>query len=89
MARSTVVADVIAQCVEMGDTHHAIRQGAMTATDVSCELADLITGRRAGRRSDEIIIFDSTGTGIQDVAAAACAFELAKNRRFGSWCALK
>ena len=74
----------------MGDTHHAIRHGAMTAADVSCELGDLITGRRQGRRaSGEIIIFDSTGTGIQDVAAAARAFELANNLRFGSWCALK
>ena len=89
MARAKVVADVIAQCVEMGDTHHAIRHGAMAAADISCELGELITGRRAGRRaSDEIIIFNSTGAGIQDVAAAARAFELAKNRRFGSWCAL-
>ena len=80
MARAKVVTDVIAQCLEMGDTHHAIRHGAMAAADISCELGELITGRRAGRpASDEIIIFDSTGAGIQDVAAAARAFELAKD----------
>ena len=36
-------------------------------------------GWEAGRtRSDEITIFDNTGTGIQDVAAAARAYEIAR-----------
>jgi alanine dehydrogenase len=30
-----------------------------------------VAGRKAGReRDDEMIVFDSTGTGLQDVAAA-------------------
>jgi ornithine cyclodeaminase/alanine dehydrogenase-like protein (mu-crystallin family) len=33
-------------------------------------------GRKPGRRSpDEITIFDSTGTALQDVAAAALVYE--------------
>jgi ornithine cyclodeaminase/alanine dehydrogenase len=78
MARATVVGDIAAQCVIMGDTHHAIRSGAMRGEDIHAELGDLIAGRKAGRRTpDEITVFDSTGTGIQDVAAAAVAFERA------------
>jgi ornithine cyclodeaminase/alanine dehydrogenase-like protein (mu-crystallin family) len=33
---------------------------------------------------DEITIFDSSGTGVQDVAAAARAFELARERGVGT-----
>jgi ornithine cyclodeaminase/alanine dehydrogenase-like protein (mu-crystallin family) len=49
------------------------------------ELGDLVTGRRRGRsNAEEIAIFDSSGTGIQDVAAAARAFELARARGVGT-----
>ena len=47
--------------------------------------AELGGGRRRGRsEADEIMIFDSSGTGIQDVAAAARAFELARERGVGT-----
>jgi alanine dehydrogenase len=78
MVRAVVVADVAAQAVAMGDTHHAVRQGVMTPDALHAELGELVIGRRAGRTStEEITLFDSTGTGIQDVAAAACAYERA------------
>ena len=48
----------------------------MTAADVHAELGELLVGAKAGRASpEEIIIFDSTGTGLQDVAAAAAIYE--------------
>jgi ornithine cyclodeaminase/alanine dehydrogenase-like protein (mu-crystallin family) len=76
MANATVVTDVTAQCAEMGDLHHAIEAGATTAADVHAELGELLVGAKAGRTSpDEIIVFDSTGTGLQDVAAAAAIYE--------------
>ena len=76
MAASTVVTDVTAQCANMGDLHHAIAAGAMTEANVHAELAEVLVGARPGRRSpEEIIIFDSTGTGLQDVAAAAAIYE--------------
>lgn len=78
MKIATVVADVIEQCVVMGDLRHAIAAGAMTATDVHADLGDVVTGAKPGRtRTDEIIVFDSTGTAIQDVASAALAYERA------------
>jgi alanine dehydrogenase len=85
MMQATVVADIRSQCAAMGDLHHAIRMGRMTLDMVHAELGDLVTGRRCGRSSrDEITIFDSSGAGIQDVAAAARAFELARERGVGT-----
>jgi alanine dehydrogenase len=89
MAQATVVADVLAQSATMGDLHHAIRAGTMSAEDVHAELGELVTGRKRGRASpDEITIFDGTGTGVQDVAAAARAYEAARARGVGLACAL-
>jgi ornithine cyclodeaminase/alanine dehydrogenase-like protein (mu-crystallin family) len=78
LAASTVVADVLDQCVVMGDLHHAIALGAMTRDDVHAELTDVVMGRRPGRRTDdEIIVFDSTGTALEDVAAAKLVYDRA------------
>ena len=89
MANATVVADVLEQALLMGDLHHAVAAGAMTAADVHAELGRLVSGERPGRRSaDEITIFDSTGTGIQDVAAASRAYELALKQGGGLECTL-
>ncbi|HKX92610.1 MAG TPA: ornithine cyclodeaminase family protein [Sphingomicrobium sp.] len=75
MAASVVVTDSTAQCAVMGDLHHAIAAGAMTRGDVRAELADIISGKARPRGSpDETIVFDSTGTGVQDVAAAAAIY---------------
>ena len=84
MAQARVVADVRAQCMVMGDLHQAIRAGAMTEAQVHAELGELVTGRRPGRgSSDDIMIFDGCGVGIQDVAAAGRAYELARERNIG------
>lgn len=78
MASATVVTDVLEQCAEIGELHHALAAGAMSREHVHAELADLVSLRKPGRRSaQEITIFDSTGTAIEDVAAAAVVFERA------------
>ena len=78
LAESTVVADVLDQCVSIGDLHHAIERGVMRREQVHAELADIVSGRRRGReRDDEIIVFDSTGTALEDVAAAKLVYERA------------
>ena len=76
MAHAKVVADLVAQCRVMGDLHHAIEAGAMAAADVHAELGEVVAGRKPGRTSEgEVTLFDSTGVAIQDVAAAAWAYE--------------
>jgi alanine dehydrogenase len=78
MAASVVVTDILEQCATIGELHHALEAGAMARDDVHADLADLVTGKKAGRRSPaEITIFDSTGTALQDVAAAAVVYEKA------------
>lgn len=78
MASSAVVVDVLEQAATIGDLHHAIAAGALSAADVRGELGQVVAGVRAGRRSaDEVVIFDSTGMALQDVAAAAAVYERA------------
>lgn len=78
LAANVVIADILEQCATIGDLHHAIDAGVMQRADVRGELAGVVSGRCIGRRSpDEIIIFDSTGTALQDVAVAALVYERA------------
>jgi len=84
MGRAKVVVDVTAQCAHMGDLHHAIAAGTMREADVHAELGELVAGRKGGRTdADEITIFDGCGVGIQDVAASARAYELAREQGAG------
>jgi ornithine cyclodeaminase/alanine dehydrogenase-like protein (mu-crystallin family) len=78
MAKVRVVVDVLEQCVEMGDLRHAIRAGAMRHEEVHADLGALVAGAARGRTSaDQIFVFDSTGTALQDVTAAAAIYERA------------
>jgi ornithine cyclodeaminase/alanine dehydrogenase-like protein (mu-crystallin family) len=85
LARSVVVVDILDQAATSGDLHHAIAAGVMTRDDVRAELGAVVAGRKAGRlHDDEIVIFDSTGTALQDVAAAAAVYEKALAEGAGS-----
>src|SRR5438034_701205 len=79
VASSTLVVDVLEQCAEIGELQHVLAAGLMTREQVHAELADVVTGRRPGRtQDDEITIFDSSGTALQDVAAAVVVYEHAR-----------
>jgi alanine dehydrogenase len=70
-----LVTDVTAQCATIGDLHHAIVAGTMSLDRVHAELGEIVAGRKRGRSSaDEVIVFDSTGMALQDVAAAAAVY---------------
>jgi ornithine cyclodeaminase/alanine dehydrogenase-like protein (mu-crystallin family) len=85
LAESTVVTDLTEQACAMGDLHHAIAAGAMTREAVHAELGEVIAGHKPGRqRADETIVFDSTGTGLQDVAAAIAVYRRAVEEQAGS-----
>jgi ornithine cyclodeaminase/alanine dehydrogenase-like protein (mu-crystallin family) len=79
LASSAVVVDILEQCATIGELHHALAGSLMTRADVHAELGEVVAGRKPGRTStDEVIIFDSTGTALQDVAAAAVVYEKAR-----------
>ena len=89
LASARVVVDVLEQCAAIGELHHALEAGRMTRSDVYAELAEIVSGRKPGRqRSEEIVIFDSTGTALEDVAAAAAVFEKAVAAGRGALCDL-
>ncbi len=64
--------------------HVAMEKELFSKDDVYAELGEVIIGKKQGRTSDkELTVFDSTGLGIQDVAAAATAYEKAKKQGIG------
>jgi alanine dehydrogenase len=77
-----VVTDITAQCVLIGELHHAVK--LKKDFHAYAELGQIIAGEIEGRTSDEeIIVFDSTGTALQDIASAAIVYEKAINRNKG------
>ncbi|MCG8607616.1 ornithine cyclodeaminase family protein, partial [bacterium] len=73
----------------IGDLHHALTAGTLSKKDVHAEIGAIVTGRKPGRTSEgEIIIFDTTGTALQDVAAAATIYERARREGIGYKCNL-
>ncbi|HEX2651444.1 MAG TPA: ornithine cyclodeaminase family protein [Burkholderiales bacterium] len=85
MAAAKVVTDVTDQACRIGDLHHAIEAGAMRRESVYAELGEVVAGLKPGRtRNEEIILFDSTGTGLQDVAAAIAAYRKAIEENAGT-----
>jgi len=84
LASSKIVVDLVEQTAAFGEVHHAIRQNLLCIEGIHAELGCIITGKKRGRESDnEIIIFDSTGMALQDVAAAAIVYEKALKARIG------
>lgn len=74
-AADKVVTDLTEQCARLGELHHAIEAGAMSADDVHAELGQVLIGARAGREGEETIVCDLTGMGAQDAAIAEVALE--------------
>jgi ornithine cyclodeaminase/alanine dehydrogenase-like protein (mu-crystallin family) len=83
-ASAKLVSDITEQSTTIGEMHHAIEHGLATVSDVYAELGVIISGKKCGRESEnDIIIYDSTGTALQDVAAAAIVYEKAIAKGIG------
>jgi ornithine cyclodeaminase len=79
-----IVADSIAQCLRLGEIHHAIEREAIPKEKIYAELGEITAGKKLGRTSDdEIIVCDLTGIGVQDIAAASLVLEQAKAKGRG------
>ena len=76
MGRARILVDDLEACASGGDLNHALRSGAVSNDRVHADLAQLVSGRKQGRlTADELVIFDSSGSGVQDVAAAWGAYQ--------------
>jgi ornithine cyclodeaminase/alanine dehydrogenase len=81
LAGTKVVADIREQCIHVGEIHHAIAAGLLTEDGIHAELGQVIAGSRTGRTSaEEITVFDSTGTALQDLAAAMLVYRKVSER---------
>lgn len=83
IAKASVFVDTRAGALrEAGDLVHAIEGGAIGREHVRAELAELCTGRHAGRQSTgEITVFKSVGTALEDLCAARLVYERAVSSR--------
>ena len=76
MRRARILVDDLEACASSGDLNHALRLGLVSKDRVHADLAELASGRKQGRlTADELVIFDSSGSGVQDVAAAWAAYQ--------------
>jgi alanine dehydrogenase len=65
--------------VEAGDIIQPLKSGALHEDDIAGDLFDLARGTRAGRRyHDQITLFKSVGSAIEDLAGARLALENVK-----------
>lgn len=78
VAGSRLIVDILEQCARVGELHHAIEAKLMDRSRVYAELGAVVAGAATGGpRSDVVTVFDSTGSAIQDTAAAALVYEKA------------
>ena len=79
-----IIADRLSQCLRLGEIHHAVESGAISADAVAGELGEVIIGQASGRTDDQqITVCDLTGVGVQDAAIAALAYQKALKMGLG------
>jgi ornithine cyclodeaminase len=63
-------------CEEAGDIVQPLESGVLDPDDIAADLFELTRGERAGRRFyDQITLFKSVGTAVEDLAAAQLTVE--------------
>jgi ornithine cyclodeaminase/alanine dehydrogenase-like protein (mu-crystallin family) len=80
MGNATVFVDTFAGALaEAGDLLQPMASGQLQRAAIVAELADLASGRHAGRAdAQQITVFKSVGTGIEDLCAANLAWSVLK-----------
>jgi ornithine cyclodeaminase len=75
--KSAVFVDTFAGALkEAGDLVHLLNSGAIPRSHIRAELYDLVSGRHSGRtHQDEITLFKSVGTALEDLCAARLVFD--------------
>lgn len=86
VARAKVVVDSReAVLAEAGDFIVPIKEGRISEDHIYAELGELIVGKKEGRTSaNEITLFKAVGLALQDAAAAAVTYQLAKKKGIGT-----
>jgi len=81
-----IVVDSAKQCVRLGEVHHAVEDGTISAEDIHAELGEILLGLKSGRDSEEeITVCDLTGIAAQDIVTSQLVYERALKEKIGSY----
>ncbi len=84
LTTARIFVDDIRQCRTDGEINVPLSQGLITEDDIAGEIGEVITGKKAGRTSEEeITIFDSTGIALQDSATVPLEYKRAMEAGVG------
>ena len=73
-----------------GEVNVPLEKGIISREDIYGEIGEVVTGKKAGRTSDdEITVFVSTGLAIQDAVTADLAYKKALKKGLGIQFSLK
>ncbi len=82
---ASVFTDELAQSITLGEAQHAVARKLINASDIT-PIGEVINGTKAGRTSEtEITLFDGTGVGLQDLAVASVAADLAEEKGLATY----
>jgi len=86
VSRAKIVVDTREGCLaEAGDLIMPIQSGVISPADIYAELGEIVRDAKAGRESEEeITLFKSVGTAVQDAAVARAALDRAGQRDLGT-----
>jgi ornithine cyclodeaminase len=85
LGRAKVVADLLSQCLQQGELHHAVAAEVLKPERVYAELGEIAAGLKEGRTSeDEVTVADLTGVGALDAAMANYVAARAFARKLGT-----
>jgi ornithine cyclodeaminase/alanine dehydrogenase-like protein (mu-crystallin family) len=70
LRRARIFVDTEAACTEGGDVAIGLASGVITRAEIAADLPALCRGAEGRRTADEITLFKSVGTAIEDLAAA-------------------
>lgn len=77
MSTARIFTDEVAQSISIGECQHAIEQNLIEESAITA-IGEVINGQYTGRTSeDDITLFDGTGVGLQDLAAASAVLRVA------------
>ncbi len=84
LLEAKVVVDDWEQACASGEVNVPLERGLLRRDQIWAALGEVVAGLRPGRTSeDEITVFDSTGTAVQDVALARLVYEESLRRGVG------
>lgn len=83
--RSRIFVDSLDTCLEeAGDLIIPLNKGLIRREDIQGELGEVVSGKKAGRKTrEEITYFKSVGNAVQDISVARALFQRASQQGIG------